>query len=101
MYNAMQNLFLFYFFKFRTTDPHAQSVNLLRLAWKLSHKYFVEILQPDSDSMVPTVTDNLYNLGFLPENKIAIFLNPLVTTSADAIGEIAWGMFIYLLKILN
>ena len=51
--------------------------------------------------MVPTVTDNLYNLGFLPENKIAIFLNPLVTTSADAIGEIAWGMFIYLLKILN
>ena len=42
--------------------------------------------------MVPTVTDNLYNLGFLPENKIAIFLNPLVITSADAIGEIAWGM---------
>ena len=49
--------------------------------------------------MIPTVTDNLYNLGFLPENKIAIFLNPLVTTSADAIGEIAWGMFIYLLYI--
>ena len=51
--------------------------------------------------MIPTVTDNLYNLGFLPENRITIFLNPLVTTSADAIGEIAWGMFIYLLKILN
>ena len=61
MYNAMQNLFLFLFFKSRTTGPPTQSVNLLRLAWKLSHKYFVETLQPDSDSMIPTVTDNLYN----------------------------------------
>lgn len=94
---------LLFFSKSRTTGPHAQSVNLLRLrvAWKLSHKSFIETLQPDSDSMIPTVTDNLYNLGFLPENRITIFLNPLVTTSADAIGEIAWGMFIYLLKILN
>lgn len=50
----------------------------------------VGTLSPDKNTVVPTVTDNLYNLRTIPANQIGIFFQPFTPTSSGN-GEIAWG----------
>ncbi|KAF8626022.1 hypothetical protein AX15_005112 [Amanita polypyramis BW_CC] len=47
-------------------------------------------LSPDTNKIIPTVTDNAYNQGFLRVNKIGISFEPTVLPSTVN-GELSWG----------
>ncbi|EDR01383.1 aspartic peptidase A1 [Laccaria bicolor S238N-H82] len=47
-------------------------------------------LNPDTQSSVSTVTDNLHNRGTIPAYEIGIFFQPINATSPGN-GEITWG----------
>ncbi|KIJ89574.1 hypothetical protein K443DRAFT_623275 [Laccaria amethystina LaAM-08-1] len=47
-------------------------------------------LSPDTQSSVPTVTDNLYERAIIPANQIGIYFTP-TTASSPGTGEITWG----------
>ena len=51
-------------------------------------------LYPDTESSVPTVTDNLYDDGTISADQIGIFFEPTTATSPGN-GEIAWGTFTF------
>jgi cathepsin E len=47
-------------------------------------------LSPETSSLIPTVTDNLFSLGLIDANEIGISFEP--TNSVEIVnGEITWG----------
>ncbi|KAG6822220.1 hypothetical protein H0H92_014775, partial [Tricholoma furcatifolium] len=47
-------------------------------------------LSPDTNTPIPTVTDNAYSQGLIPAHEIGISFEPTTTTSITN-GEISWG----------
>jgi cathepsin E len=50
----------------------------------------VSTLSPDSESTIPTVTDNLFSVGTIPSNLIGISFEP-ATAESVINGELTWG----------
>ena len=50
----------------------------------------VGTIDPDKSSTVPTVTDNLFSQGQINQNIVALFFQPLNTTSVEN-GEMTFG----------
>jgi hypothetical protein len=53
-------------------------------------------LSPDNSSTVPTVTDNLFSDGTIPENVLGVSFEPITDPSGQQTnGELTWGMCIH------
>jgi len=50
-------------------------------------------LSPDTESLIPTVTDNLFSRGIIDANEIGVSFEP-TTSREDVNGEITWGTYI-------
>ncbi|OCH89539.1 acid protease [Obba rivulosa] len=50
----------------------------------------VDTLSPDTSSTIPTVTDNLFAQGIIPEDLVAVSFEP-TTSLADNNGELTFG----------
>jgi cathepsin E len=52
----------------------------------------VGTLSPDTNTNIPTVTDNLFSSGIISENLVGISFAPITDSSGSEInGEITWG----------
>jgi cathepsin E len=65
--------------------------------------FHVDTLSPNNDSTIPTVTDNLFASGAIPEHLVAVFFPPFNNASSDPKldvpdGELTWGLCLYHLK---
>ena len=53
--------------------------------------FYAATLSPDTNSEIPTVTDNLFYAGTIHAREIAISFEPL-SKPGELNGEITWGM---------
>jgi hypothetical protein len=65
--------------------------------WWLSHASYVGTLLFDEDSLIPTVTDNLFSEGTISAHQVAVSFEPL-TEDNQVNGELTFGVYIFYLK---
>ena len=57
--------------------------------------FYVATLSPDTNSEIPTVTDNLFSDGTISAHEIGISFEPISSSTGDQVnGEITWGLYI-------
>ena len=61
--------------------------------------FHLDTLSPDTDSEIPTVTDNLFSRGTISAHEIGVSFEPITGSSGEELnGEITWGVSNYYLK---
>jgi cathepsin E len=52
----------------------------------------VDTLSPDSSTLIPTVTDNLFSAGTITADEIGVSFQPITSSSGEQLnGELTWG----------
>jgi hypothetical protein len=69
---------------------------------KLHHflNLFLGTLSPDTNTLIPTVTDNAFTDGIITSNEIGVSFEP-TTTSSVVNGELTWGIHTFIDYIIG
>ena len=61
--------------------------------------FFLGTLSPDTNTPIPTVTDNAFAEGIISSNEIGISFEP-ASTVGEQNGEITWGIYTFINYII-
>ena len=61
--------------------------------------FFLGTLSPDTNALIPTVTDSLFAHHAIPSNEIGISFEPTTTTN-NLNGELTWGTYTFINYII-
>jgi hypothetical protein len=62
--------------------------------------FFLGTLSPDTNALIPTVTDNLFANHAIPSNEIGISFEP-TNTVGNPNGELTWGIYTFINYIIG
>jgi hypothetical protein len=62
--------------------------------------FYLGTLSPDTNTLIPTVTDNAFAQGLITSDEIGISFEP-TTTSSVVNGELTWGIHTFIDYIIG